>query len=102
MNNQCHYYCCDINKTISVDCVTMDIPEPLSVIGTIQREEVNPCYASLDTIIAGSSSCTDFVLNNGEQFQKPENVTVTDDAITFTSQGYTITVPLCNMEYIVK
>lgn len=102
MNNHCHYYCCNINKTISVDCVTVDIPQPLSVTGTIQCEEVNLCYASLDNTIAVSSSCTDFVLNNGEQFQNPENVTVTGGTITFTSQEHTIIVPLCNMEYIVK
>ena len=100
MSKHCHYYCCNINKTISVDCVTVDIPQPLSVTGTIQCEEVNPCYASLDTIIAGSSSCTEFVLNNGEQFQNHENVTVTGGTVTFASQGHTITVTLCNMEYI--
>lgn len=90
MSNHYHYYCCNccnINTTISVDCVTVDIPQPLSVTGIIQCEKVNPSYASLDTIIAWSYSCAEFVLNNREQFQKPQNVTVTNGTVTFTSQG---------------
>ena len=83
MSNHYHY-CCNINKTISVDCTTVDIPQSLSVTGTIQCEEVNPFYASWDTIIAGRSSCTEFALNNREQFQNLENVTVTDSTVTFT------------------
>lgn len=84
MSNHCHYYCCnccDINKivnvikTITVTCDT-NIPQPLEISGNISVDGV--------TVDIGSSSWTEFVLNNGEQFQKPENVTVTDGTVTFT------------------
>lgn len=95
MINHCHYNCCDISKivntikTITITCDT-NIQQPLEISENISVLEVP------------RTICTEFVLNNREQFQNPENVTVTDDTITFTSQGYTIRVPLCNMKYIVK
>lgn len=95
MSNHCHYYCCNccgINKivndvkTITVTCNT-NIPQPLEISGNISVDGVTVDIPQ-PLEVSGTISCETSIPQSlevyGEQFQKPENVTVTDGTVTFT------------------
>lgn len=90
----------EITGSVTTTCT---IPQPLEITGNINATTISssPCTEAILKILGQSSSFTEIVLNNGEQFQKVSNVTVDGYLLTFESQGQKIQVPVCNVEYVV-
>ena len=102
---------CDVEvpQPLKINC---NIPQPLPVAfvspvditGTItcnSSGSADPCAEAMIKILSQSSSFTEIVFKNDEQFQKAEDVKVDGFVVSFSSQGKKIQAPVCNIEYVV-
>lgn len=92
----------ELSGTITCDGATaaVDFPQPLEISGTINTE--NKYAKELAEQLATTSSYTELVLSNGEQFQKVADLKISGELAFFSSQGQQIIVPVCNIEYVVQ
>lgn len=83
---------------------SLSVPQPLEISGTItcnSSGSTDPCTEAIIKILSQSSSFTEIVFKNDEQFQNAENVTVDGNILSFTSQNQKVQAPVCNVEYVV-
>lgn len=92
----------EVSGTITCDgaTITVDVPQPLEITGTINA--ANECAKEFAEQLATTSSYTELVLTNGEQFQKITDLKISGELAFFSSQGQQIIVPVCNIEYVVQ
>lgn len=89
-----------INSNIT-GTITANIPQPLQITGTINTVFTDSCAEAMAKILGQSTSFNEIILQNGEQFQNAEDVTVNGSIVTFTSQNQKVQTTLCNIEYVV-
>lgn len=88
----------EVTGTIKTD---VQIPQPLQVTGTINTVSTDACAEAMAKILGQSTSFNEIILQNGEQFQNAEDVSVNGSIVSFSSQNQKIQTTLCNIEYVV-
>lgn len=88
----------DTNVSGTIDA---NITQPLTITGTINTVSTDACAEGMAKILGQSSSFNEIILQNGEQFQNAEDVSVNGSIVSFTSQNQKIQTTLCNIEYVV-
>lgn len=84
----------------NINCQS-NLPQPLEVSGNINCISTNSCAEGMSKILSQSNTFTEIVLDTGEQYQKPEDVTVDGSIVSFASQGQKIQTTVCKIEYVV-
>ena len=92
----------ELSGTITCDgaSAAVEFPQPLEITGTINTE--NECTKELAEQLSTTSSYTELVLSNGEQFQKVTDLKISGELEFFSSHRKQIIVPVCNIEYVVQ
>lgn len=92
----------DIPQPLEVTgTITADIPNSITVNGTINTVSTDACAEAMAKILGQSSSFNEIVFKNDEQFQNVENLTVDGSVVSFTSQNQKVQTTLCNIEFVV-
>lgn len=65
--------------------ITANISDAITVTGTINTVSTDACAEGMAKILGQSSSFNEIILQNGEQFQNAEDVSVNGSIVSFTS-----------------